>query len=980
MISVLLAGRQHAICVQADIEKMFNHCKLAPEDQNSLRMLWFEDNDVTKNPVTYKFDFHAYGLRSSPYVAEFVLNEISRMIKSQVSPETTKTLENSFWVDDLFKCFRSLSTAKITMTELISKLASFNLRLRKIATNCKELQNIFPTSEWASTVRDLDLDQDALPVQKVLGVQWDTNLDVFKLKIDLRDKPRSRRGMLSVLHSVYDPFGFSCIFILPAKILMQKLNLLHLTWDELMPEPLRSQYEKWLKHLHKLEGLAIPRRLTPWDEPVSFQLHAFSDASDSGYGVSVYARSTPDNYVFACRFVFGKSRVMPQKKTYSTPRGELTAALTAVRLTKMVSESLEITISGIYFWCDSMTVIRYIKSTGLRFKKWVASRLEEIQSFSTPDQWRYIPTTMNIADLASRGVAPHRIAKAKEWIDGPAFLGTPEENWSFEIPPMETDPLPEILPDVTVATTALKSDTFPLIKLINYHSNLHNLLRAIAALIRFIGLKKRGDSPISQGTSALSKTQLKKYLPSTVTGLNYALLQAARIAQVEAYGSILEVIQKSDYFTALRKCTDPVLKHRLNALRSLRPYVAEDGVMRVTGRAQKANILYEAKYPIILPKEGNFTKLVVEHFHVATGCSGYNTTLAAIRRQFWIVRGPTTVKRYIRGCVKCRERKAKPCEQVMAPLPEVRLATGNLPFTASAVDYFGPFWVTMGRRREKRWGVIFTCLAVRAVHLEVAHSLSTSSFLNAYVRFICARGYAPTHMFSDNGTNLKGGYQELKEGLKRLDYKKIQREMAARSVTWVFSPPAASHQNGCAERMIRSTRKILWTLSENSRRTPSDEQFLTFIKEVQSILNSRPLVATSEDPRDFSAISPATILTGVLDPSTQLDNFTTGDQLRNSWRWAQATADLFWEQFIKEYIPSLIKTRRWLTPKPNLKKNDLVLLMDNSISTLRGNYPKAIVTDTFPDAYGHIRRAELRLSDGRKFLRDIRKIALLEAS
>ena len=101
--------------------------------------------------------------------------------------------------------------------------------------------------------------------------------------------------------------------------------------------------------------------------------------------------------------------------------------------------------------------------------------------------------------------------------------------------------------------------------------------------------------------------------------------------------------------------------------------------MRVNGRLRHAPIAYNAKYPIILPKDGHFTKLVIEHFHKITGCSGYNTTLAATRQHFWIVNSPTTVKRYTRTCVKCRERDAKPLEQVMASLPEVRLATGRLP-------------------------------------------------------------------------------------------------------------------------------------------------------------------------------------------------------------------------------------------------------------------------------------------------------------
>ena len=731
----------------------------------------------------------------------------------------------------------------------------------------------------------------------------------------------------------------------------------------------------------------MPRPYSPWAKCVAFQIHTFSDASNAGYGVGIYARSSADNKIFDCRLMFGKSRVIPQGKEISMPRAELVGALTAVRITKMITESLEIPISSVWFWCDSITVLRYIRSVKIRFKKWVAKRVEEIRDFAKPDLWRYVPSKLNSADLPSRGLSPRHTDRPSLWFHGPAFSRESNDNWNFD-PPNSSDisaqaPLLDILPEVTVssAITNPSSETFPLVNLVNYYSNLHDLLRAISILLCFVSFMKH--KYVSRLSDGISKTSFKKkkFLPDPIQGYSYALVQAAKIAQFEAYGNILNVVKTTDFSTAMKKCNNPTLKHQLNALRNLRPFVStEDGVMRVNGRLRHAPIAYNAKYPIILPKDGHFTKLVIEHFHKITGCSGYNTTLAATRQHFWIVNGPTTVKRYTRTCVKFRERDAKPLEQVMAPLPEVRLATGKLPFTASSVDYFGPFSVAIGRRREKRWGVIFTCLAVRAVHFEVAHSLTTSSFLNAYVRFICERGYAPSRMYSDNGSNLKGGYTELKEGLKRLDSKKIHRKLAERSVTWIFSPPSASHQNGPVERMIRSTRRILWTLNENGRKTPSDEQFLTFIKEVQSILNARPLVPTSQDPTDFSAISPMTILTGVLDPRAPLDISSTGDQLRNSWKWAQANAEQFWDLFIKEYIPSLIKTQKWLSPKPNLKENDLVLILDNSISTVRGNYPKALVTKTFPDMHGHVRRAELRLSDGRVFFRDIRKIALLEAS
>ena len=114
--------------------------------------------------------------------------------------------------------------------------------------------------------------------------------------------------------------------------------------------------------------------------------------------------------------------------------------------------------------------------------------------------------------------------------------------------------------------------------------------------------------------------------------------------------------------------------------------------------------------------------------------------LATIRQMFWILHGPTEVRRVINNCVDCQKRNAKPGTQVMAPLPSVRITPMNPPFTFVGVDYFGPLMVRQGRSFVKRYGCLFTCLTMRAVHIEIAYSLDAESFLCAFSRFIARRG------------------------------------------------------------------------------------------------------------------------------------------------------------------------------------------------------------------------------------------------
>ena len=126
--------------------------------------------------------------------------------------------------------------------------------------------------------------------------------------------------------------------------------------------------------------------------------------------------------------------------------------------------------------------------------------------------------------------------------------------------------------------------------------------------------------------------------------------------------------------------------------------------------------------------------------------------------------GSSTVRRVIGRCLLCKRRNAPVGQQLMADLPKARLQVDLPPFSHVGVDYFGPFFVKQGRSKVKRYGCIFTCLTIRAVHIEVAVDLSTDSFINVLRRFIARRG-PPIHLYSDNGTNFVGAERILREAL-----------------------------------------------------------------------------------------------------------------------------------------------------------------------------------------------------------------------
>lgn len=183
---------------------------------------------------------------------------------------------------------------------------------------------------------------------------------------------------------------------------------------------------------------------------------------------------------------------------------------------------------------------------------------------------------------------------------------------------------------------------------------------------------------------------------------------------------------------------------------------------------------------------------LISSYHKKYKHLNHQTVLDEIQQKYSIPGLRTIVNSVRNNCQKCKNTSAVPKIPEMALLPPERLAVYTQPFTYVGVDYFGPILVVVGRSTQKRWGVLFTCMTSRAIHLEVAHSLNTSSCIMAVQNFIAHRGQ-PRQMHSDNGSNFHGADNELKDELKKLDQSRIQEEFTSTEMSWSFIPPKASH-------------------------------------------------------------------------------------------------------------------------------------------------------------------------------------------
>ena len=714
-------------------------------------------------------------------------------------------------------------------------------------------------------------------------------------------------------------------------------------------------------------------------------------------------------------------------------------------------EALRLDIEKAFLWTDSTSVLNWINNTSCRFSKFVARNIEKIEIRTAGDDFRYVPTKLNPADLASRGCSPKQANSDSLWLKGPPFLYEPENRWpvldtqekkqnvkessdekehaivqccalhterdeepSASLPSSVNDGEagPQQMDDdeTNMPLTRLKPMPTAICELVHKSSSLDKLLVNMSLRRRWvIGILHRAlpDHFNASHTGVVSVKELEA-----------AESEAVRVTQQEYYGhEVLARIQQLGFTKALEKLKGEDLK-RVKAIMNLLPYIDQDGILRVGGRLHRSDLPFSTKHQMILPKRHQFTKLIIEKAHQTNGHAGHNWVLSVVRQKYWIVNGVCTTKHYLQNCLFCKERRATTGSQVMAALPHSRVSQPKYPFERVGVDYWGPMIVVNRRKREKRWGAVFTCMATHTCHLEPVQDMTTSAFIQTYMRFLNRRGMCTRVIHSDNGTNFIGAEAEFKKlaaqlkgctsdieeqlcplgsidpelahGIESLDHKRIKQVLAKRcvEVQWHFNPPCASHQGGVWERMIRSVHHIMCAIIQKGiisipalkAKSPSDFELSTILTEVESILNRRPITSLSDDPSDVQALTPHSILTGVLHPDSPVDIFNSAAQYRRNWQYTQIAAEQFWMLWRKLYLPWLQIRQKWFKVTKNPAVGDLVMVLDVDADKEERNwYPKARITEAHLDRFGNVRSVGCKLADGRVFVRDVRKIVFLES-
>ena len=372
------------------------------------------------------------------------------------------------------------------------------------------------------------------------------------------------------------------------------------------------------------------------------------------------------------------------------------------------------------------------------------------------------------------------------------------------------------------------------------------------------------------------------------------------------------------------------------------PFIGQQGLIRAQGRVGKSQLSFETKHPILSHWKHHVVELFLQNEHKSSHHEGAEHDRNTVQQKFWILGIRNALRSIKIKCIRCRKGRAQTGAPVMANLHEEQLVASTV-FSNVCVDYFGPITVKIGRRNEKRLCCCFTCLTVRAVHIEIVPKLDTDCCLNAIMRFIARRGKL-VKMISDNGKNFVGAEKELAEYTAAWNKRQIEEHLIQQGIRWKFNPPAAPHFGGVRERLLSSRKKAIYAVLGN--RSVKEDVLSTTMCVVEQTLNARPLTQVSSDATNLEAIIPNHFLLG--NKNLRLPYLSGAEQfvdLRKLFRQTQAYADLIWDRFRKEYLPTLNSQKKWQTTTDrSLQQGNLVWLLEDSDK--REYYDLGRITET----------------------------------
>ena len=725
--------------------------------------------------------------------------------------------------------------------------------------------------------------------------------------------------------SFYSPDGLGLPMEMAGRFLFRQTWELGLDWEDSLSMSLHLQRNGRRGHIRwdTLATFTIPRSIGS----NIVEIHIFCDASGQGYGAAAYAKTE-----LGTSLVYAKGKIV-KSISQTIPMLELEACVVGFLMVPKLQRVYQVDPQQIHFHTDAEVALNWIKSPGRDLPRPIARRSTMIRESTVIENWHFVPTDVNPADILSRGCKAVNLVDNKLWWHGPPYLKT------GILPPDNIKAIPHIpLPDEQVmqrmvgiftmtepAGALTDSPTLPTLFLTSGY--------------------RRGCRVMFNVRFFLSK--LRKIEPpprSEQSGLEYWI----KMDQIY-------------HFPTLR---GEILKHGVPSNREFASLFFEviGGVLTVSGRLRKPGIP-------LLHKDSLLAKLWLTHIHqnVLHHAGGAATLKAEATAQFWVWKGTNLYKTVVRSCRHCTRLKTTGTIQQMAPLPHYRFSSEqHTAFVTTGLDFAGPWYTDQGRcpdtrknlPRKPRYLLVFACLTFRAVHLEMTHGHTTQDVLEALQRF-ASRRRIPAHIISDNARELKKAAEVLTNCSL---HAQVTQPICSTwgEVKWTFSHPRAPHTNGATESMVGvAKRAIKHTMPKHNL---TDSLLQTVFTYCEDIANRRPLTTNPTDIHDPPVLTPGHFLGPSRGPMPPIQEHGPKNKFTQKWIQVVDIRDKFYKRFQRELSPELEKRGKWWDVRPAPKEGDIVCVLEHKLTDF-GHWPIGRILETYSGRDGLIRSALVKLQD-----------------
>ena len=1042
LVKVLLRSRMYDVLVSADISQMFPSIRVPEEQKKYMRFMWVHKDDKSK-PRYFQYKGHLLGKVCSPTCCIYVTqqNATNHQAEFPRAAEAIKestvvddTLDSVPTSGEAISLMKDVITINGKIGLKMVKISTNSLEVAKgLPDTVSKSKNMLLYERERFGPKDPDYAPGTVPKYQIrtLGQYLKLSEDIYTYSSYEADQNLvwTKTKCLSQAHKIYDPLGFAIPVLLESKLFMQDLWRRKCEWTDSLTELELERWKNWLINLPLMENLSFRRVLCPGlpKDFKSVQIHVFADASKVAFNAVAYVRvEYKDNRPIYVNFIQAKNNIAPIEPARSIPRLELMGLESAGRLAKALCEKCKFKEENVTLWTDATTALQWLRMDSKTLLPLIHNYCVKTQNLFPLEQIRWVPGPENPADFGTRPKSVQEMVDYSPWANGPNFLYSHESTWP-KLPALEhtKEVMDEVKKEhkIFISAVVLKTgdtdtesqrDPFAAE---NYRS-FAKMTRVFAFVMKFcrkikfrIARKNRGLEvpdliPITKGFQKVIKYEYDKkrdivvknesvvtYLKESVllhaVELEMAEVRLVYLHQQRCFKKEIKVLRTSGRLLLSHKLIklDPVLMtHR-------GPYISDNSkfqLLRLSGRFKNAEHLSEKmRHPFLLHPDSEFTRKLVQHYHgtVLRHMGGINCLLCEINSAYWIAGTIPALKRIINECVKCRKLRPKPTIQQMAPLPMDRIpgdreATRPVPFEVTALDAAGPWYTTQGRGKSKtkRWLLIFRCAKFGAIHHEMLYHMSADSFLKAMRRFI-DHNPRPRKIYCDKGTNFVAGEKEINNMWREMDVMKIKQQartaIPGPVIEFHFAPPEAHHFSGLVERYVGVAKQNLMAILQKDGLT--DEDLITAFKDVQRLLNNRPIdIKSFTDPNDLQPLTPADFLRGgkVLEDLTPSGMSNEERSPVKSYWVLSKIMDQFWHRLVRGMAPYLRSYNKWITKRDQIKKGDVVCLLEENPDP-NSHHRLAVVVEVTPGTDGIVRRVKVRTQNGKVYDRALNRIYVI---